>query len=172
MRYRVVGAGLAVVALVAVVVTAAGAYFGYRHGGPLSGFDHAGVSWPTASGKAFTWAMPLPANSATTDIVFDSIAPVGVSNLEVLGVMVSTQGCSIPTISTAYPPPGISIADPQGAHIVAMGDPCAMQALLGVRRSTDAAHGTIDGLRIRYHFEGAAYEDVLPYSLDVRDPGT
>jgi hypothetical protein len=169
---RVIGAGLAVAALVVALVAAATGYFGYRHGGPFGGWNGAGVTWRAAIGETVSWAMPLPDNPTTTDILIDSIAPVGVDGLEVLGVLVSTQGCEVPTIATAFPPPGVSTADPQGARLAALSKPCALHALFGVRRSQAGAPGKIQGLRIRYHFGGASYEDLLPWTLDVREPGT
>ena len=61
-------------ALVAVVVTAAGAYFGYRHGGPLSGFDHAGVSCMSIEDTS----LPTPFGQAEgTDTLISTAEMVG-----------------------------------------------------------------------------------------------
>ena len=173
MRPRVLGIGIAVVVLVAAVVVAASATFGTRHGGPFDGYGKVGVAWPAAIGDSVTWAMPLPDNPTTTDILIDSITPAGVVGLEVLGVLVSTQGCAaLPTISTTFPPSGVSATVPQGAVLAALSQPCALHALLGVRRLPGSATGRIEGLRIRYHVGGIAYEDTLPWTLEVREPGT
>ena len=167
---RRVIAGLAVVALAGVAVAASG-FFGYRSGGPFGGWNAAGVAWPAGPGETVTWAMPLPDNAATTDIVIDSISPVGVDGLEVLDVLVSTDGCAaVPTLSTAFPPLDVSTRDPQGARLVGLSKPCDLHVLVSVRRSLAPAPGRIQGLRIRYEFAGSRYEDVLPYSLELREP--
>ncbi len=168
MNRRVLPAGLAAIALVVGLVLAASAILGYRQGGPLSVRDRAGVIWPAAVGAEFTWAMPLD-NQTASDIVIESIAPDGVAGLEVIGVLASNQGCEVPSIAEGFPPTAVSTVDPNGA-VLARSKICALQALIGVRRFDANAPGRIEGLRIRYRFEGAAYEDVLPWNLEVKDP--
>jgi hypothetical protein len=173
MRLRALGIGLAVAALVAVLAAAASGYFGHRTGGPLGGWNGAGVTWRAAAGETVSWAMPLPNNPTTTDILIDSITAVGVDGFEMLGVLVSTDGCAdMPTIASTFPPPGVSTVAPQGAILVALSEPCALHVLFGVRRSQASAPGKIGGIRIQYHFGGASYEDVLHWTLEVREPGT
>lgn len=173
MRLRALGVGLVVGALVAVVVAAASGYFSPRSGGPLGGWNGAGVTYRAAVGETLSWAMPLPDNATTTDVVIDSIAPVGVDGFDVLGVLVSTDGCDVvSTLATAFPPPGVSTVAPQGAILGALSEPCALHVLFGVRRSQASAPGKIMGIRIQYHFGGASYEDVLPWTLEVKEPGT
>lgn len=128
------------------------------------------IFWPAAVGHDFTWAMPLD-NHTTSDIVVESIAPHGVAGLEVVGVLASNQGCDVPSIAEGFPPTAVSTVDPNGA-VLARSKICALQALIGVRRSDANAPGRIEGLRIRYRFEGAAYEELLPWSLEVKVPGT
>ena len=168
MNRRALLVGLAAIALVVGVVVAASAFLGHRQGGPLSVPDRAGVIWPAAVGAEFTWAMPLD-NQTTSDIVLESIAPDGVVGLEVLGVLAGNQGCDVPSIADGFPPTAVAAVDPNGA-VLARSTNCALQALIGVRRLDANAPGRIDGLRIRYRFEAAAYEDVLPWSLEVKDP--
>ena len=170
MNCRVLPVALAALALVVGLVVAANAILGYRQGGPLGVRDRAGVIWPAAVGDEFTWAMPLD-NPTGSDIVLESIAPDGVTGLEVVGVLASNQGCEVPSIAEGFPPSAVSTVDPNGA-VLAGSRVCALQALIGVRRSDANAPGRIDGLRIRYRFDGAAYEDVLPWSLEVKEPGT
>jgi hypothetical protein len=173
MKLRVLGTGLAVAALVAVLVAAASGYFGNRTGGPLGGWNGAGVTWRAAAGETVSWAMPLPDNPTTTDILIDSITAVGVDGFEMLGVRVSTDGCAdMPTIATTFPPQGVSTVAPQGAILGALSKPCDLHVLFGVRRLQAGAPGRIGGIQIRYHFGGASYEDVLPWTLEVQEPGT
>lgn len=94
MNLRVLPVGLAALALFVGLAVAASAILGYRQGGPLGVRDHAGVIWPAAVGDEFTWAMPLD-NHTGSDIVLESIAPHGVSGLEVVGVLASDQGCEV-----------------------------------------------------------------------------
>ena len=170
MKRRVLTAGLAAIALAAALVVAAGTILGNRQGGPLSVRDRAGVIWPAAVGHEFTWAMPLD-NQTASDIVVESIAPDGVAGLEVIGVLATNQGCEVPSIADGFPPIAVSTVDPNGA-VLARSTICALQTLIGVRRSDANAPGRIEGLRIRYRFEGATYEDLVPWSLEVKDPGT
>jgi hypothetical protein len=172
MNPRVLATGLVVIALVAVVLAAASGYFGYRRGGPIGVSDAAGVIWRASPGESFTWAMPLPDNPTASKIEIVSIAPDGVKGLEVLGALASEQGCAIPSISLGYPPPDVSTRDPSGAVIGPLSKPCAVQTIVGVRRASGDAPGMIEGLRIRYRVDGIGYEDVLPWSLEVKDPGS
>jgi len=171
-RRRVLAVGLGALALVAAGVAATGVLFGYRQGGPLAVSDAAGVVWRAQAGEAFTWAMPLPDNPTTSVIVVESIAPIGTSELEVVGVLASTQGCEVSSISLGYPPADVSTVDPAGASLPVSRGPCALQALVGVRRTTNERPGTIRGIRVRYRVGGVAYEAVLPWSLEVKNPGS
>lgn len=173
MRLRTLGTGLAVAALVAVLAAAASGYFAPRSGGPLGGWNGAGVTWRAAVGETVSWAMPLPDNPTTTDVLIDSVSPVGVDGFEVLGVLISTDGCEdMPTIAATFPPPGVSTVAPRGAILGALSKPCALHVLFGVRRSQASARGKIGGIQIQYHFGGVSYEDVLPWTLEVKEPGT
>jgi hypothetical protein len=169
MRLRVLVVGLAAVA-VAGLVALAGPLLGFRPEGPLGPYGGAGVIWRAGINEAFTWAMPLPDNPTTADIRIDSIAPVGTEGLELLGVLVSYDGCGILSISNGFPPPGVSAADPEGGLLEAMSEPCALHVLIGVRRVQGSESGMIDGLRMAYRVDGRAYEVLLPWSLEVPDP--
>jgi len=169
MRLRVLVVGLAAVS-VAGLVALAGPFLGLRPEGPLGPYGGAGVIWRAGINEVFTWAMPLPDNPTTADIRIDSIAPVGTEGLEVLGVLVSYDGCGILSISNDFPPPGVSTADPEGARLEATSEPCALHVLIGVRRVQGSESGMIDGLRMGYRTEGHAYELLLPWRLDVPDP--
>lgn len=127
--------------------------------------------WRAGPGEAFTWAMPLPDNPTTNEIVIESVTPDGVEGLEVLGVMASEDGCVISTISVGFPPADVSVRDVRGATLRGPSEPCALQSLVGVQRIASPL-GFINGLRIRYRHAGSAYEVVLPWSLEVKDPGT
>ena len=171
MRLRAFGAGLAIAA-VAVVAVAASGYIVPRSGGPFGGLNRAGVIYQAAVGEPISWAMPLPDNPTTTEVVIDSIAPVGVDGLDVLGVLVSPDGCEgVPTLAKAFPPPGVSTVAPQGVILGALSKPCALHVLIGVHRSKESANGTIAGIRIRYHAGWVSYEDLLPWALEIKDPG-
>lgn len=159
---------IAVLATLAVaVVVVATALPGYRQAGPLQASGGAGVRWPPAGDAPFTWAMGLPDNHSDAPIEIESIVPVGVRGLAVIGVLVSYDGCPIPVISFTYPPVGVSARSPEGAISGAGSGPCALTALIGVRRANPGLGGRIEALRVRYRWKGRAYETVFPWILDV-----
>ncbi len=162
---------LAAVVLVAALAAAASTMLSSRTGGPLSGFGGAGIRWPSKMGDRFTWAMPLPDNQTASDLTLESIDPEGVSGLQVLGVAVSTAGCSISSISLGYPAPNVRTQDVRGSVIPAHGPICALQVLVGVVR-TSPAQAEIKSLRVRYRWDGASYEDSIPWRLEATNPAS
>ena len=156
----------AAVAIVATVAVAATRFAGPRSGGPLSGQNGAGVTWPARVGDRFTWAMPLPDNHTDSDIVLESVTPDGVTGLDIVGVSVSRAGCQIPTISLGFPAPDVPTQDVPGSTIPAGSSPCALQILVGVVRR-DEILPRITSMRVRYGHAGISYEVTIPWSLEV-----
>jgi hypothetical protein len=171
MKVRIRAIALAAVVLVAAIVAATSVMLASRTGGPLSGAGGAGVGWPAKVGDRFTWAMPLPDNQTTSDITLESISPDGVTGLDILGVAVSSAGCDVSSISLGYPAPNVPTQDVRGSVIPAGSQPCALQVLVGVARR-DLGKSQIGSLRVRYRHAGTSYEDTIPWSLEVTDPGS
>ena len=173
-------AGAALLAVAVIGVVAANALRGPRQDGPLKTNGSFSVSYPLADDEVFIWGTDLPwyADPAVGDIRIDSIEPVGVRGLEVLGLVLNNSvrqsdgSClSYGNRSAAtFPPPEVPTRAVNGAVLSAAGgrtcsnDP---SVLVGVRRPRDSSAGRIEALRMVYRHQGVTYELVMPYSLDI-----
>jgi hypothetical protein len=158
-----------VIAAVLLVGIAAIALAGNRSPGPLAPTSETEVEFPIGVDQTATWGSPLPPNPTESEIVLRSIEPIGVSGLELMGIVMSRPVNSVGIINApAFPPEGTTAEEVDGFVIPAAGggEP-QVDVLLGVRRETGASEGRIEGLRVRYVANGTEYEVDLPYGLHI-----
>ncbi len=173
-------AGAALLAVAATVVVAANSLRGPRHDGPLKTNSIVGISYPLADDEVFIWGTNLPwyGDAAVGDIRIDSIEPVGIRGIEMLGLVLNNSVLQPDGICLSYgnrvvagfPPPDVPTRAVSGAVLSAAGGKtCSNLAsvLVGVRWLPNSSAGRIDALRMLYRHQGTAYELVMPYSLDV-----
>lgn len=186
-RKSVVVTGSLLALAVAVAVTAI-ALRGPRSDGPLQlpPGTHVTIGYALPDDVVFIWGMDLPwdpSNGVPEGIRIDSIDPVGVRGVEVLGLVLNNAVLRADGSCLSYgarpaptfPPNDVPTRQVRGAVLSAADEsPCVdhPSVLVGVRRSPDSAVGVIEALRIRYEYQGTAYELLLPYTLEVRRPGT
>lgn len=167
-RLIAVAVVLAAAAAVAIFVATSA-----RSGGPLTRTEVLHVAYPAEPGQSMTWGTVLPSNDTLVPIVIESIEPVDIDGLDVLGI-----GVSDPVAETGigfaygFPPDGVTLTDPRGVEIRGVGgDAPVVQVLFGLRLADGSSTGSIAGIRVRYEHDGTRYEDVLPYSFEVSGPG-
>jgi hypothetical protein len=172
-RWQWIAIALVALGALAVAVIVAGAPPSFRTDGPLTTLSEDSVEFSVAdANQTWTWGMVLPANPTISDIVLDSITPVGVSGLDILGVSISHPSIDGSIVNAKdYPPPGVAIGTPSGTVMTPVGTPdAALQALFGVRLQPGSATGAISGIRVRYRASGTGYEVTLPWSLKIDGP--
>jgi hypothetical protein len=165
---RIALLALPIAVFVVASLVAASTIFAYRTGGPLASSSTVELEWGLAPGEDGTWGMDLPANPTASDIRIDSVEPVAVSGLDVLGVLVSTpaEGESLVN-ALGFPPDGVATTDPGGVVLPALSGPQARQVLIGVRLQEDAELGSIQAIRVRYRVGDDGYETELPWGLRI-----
>jgi hypothetical protein len=179
---RPVLTGALLLAVAITVAVAISALLAPRQGGPLQTTSRFNIKSPLATEELFVWGSQLPWDPAVGDIRIESIEPLGVRGLEVLGPVLSNSvlqadGTCLAyagaRLASSFPPPEIPTREVRGAVLVAAsGSLCSNHSsvLVGVRRPSDSSAGTIDALRMVYTHEGTTYEIVMPYSLDICPP--
>jgi len=157
---------------VAVLATAMATGQAYRTEGPLVRQSVIHIDFPLRDGEVGTWGVSLPANPTLSEIVIESVEPVGVKALDVIGVAVITPGPR-GGIGTAYgfPPEDFVPRPPEGAVLPAAAGGY-LDAIIGVARADPSADGTIDALRVRYRHDGARYKLMIHESLRVFEPSS
>jgi hypothetical protein len=141
----------------------------YAADGPLQAEAETRVEFALASDAVATWGMTLPLDPTVSDITVESIDPLGMHDLDILGVVVSRPDVDGSIVNArGFPPEGMKTTSPRGAILPAVGsaDP-RLEALVGVRRAAGASSGGIGSLRVRYLADGRPYEVTLPWSLQV-----
>ena len=175
--------GLLLILLAASAVVAANALRGPRGDGPVRTNSRVKLTFPLPDDQIFVWGMPLPPNPSQTDARIISIEPVGISGLEILGVVVDfpvrrPDGiCLMYGDQTAlsFPPPGVPTRDVNGTWLLTdekERGTCGShpEVLVGVRRIPNASAARIEALRVLYVHDGTTYELVMPYSFDACRP--
>lgn len=182
MKRRILVGGLLVV-LAVIVVVAANGLRGPRQDGPVRTNSRVTVSFPLAYDHVFVWGMPLPPNPTGSEVRIVSIEPVGITGLEILGVVVDFAvhrpdgSCLMYGVRPAlsFPPPEIPTREVSGTLLLnndRKPEACISDAevLVGLRRVPNSSAGRIDALRMLYVHEGTTYELVMPYSFEVCRP--
>ena len=162
---------LVVIAAVVLVGIAAIRLAGDRSPGPLQPNSKSTVEFPLDAAQQATWGSPFPPNPTDSDIVIRSIEPIGVSGLDILGMVASGAGAMGVVNALGFPPQGVPTQPVQGTILApATGVSIQGDALVGVRLAAGATEGHIDGLRVRYVANGTDYEVDLPYALHIQSP--
>jgi hypothetical protein len=169
---QVVRWGIAFVAIAVVVTLLLAATS--RSPGPLTTNVTTSTEFTLAEGQVGSWGSPLPANTTPDELTIESIEPIGLSGLELVGLAVTYPEID-GSIATAYgyPPPGLTTHPPEGARVSAAGGPTpSIQILAGVRLLPGAASGRIDGWHIRYSSgKGRPHETTIPWALIIYRTG-
>ncbi len=144
-----------------------------RTGGPLQSGSTTLVQLPTADGQIITWGMPLPENTTAGEIALDWIELMDVQGLDIVGLVVHRIGPGADVsymTADGFPPAGVVTAAPAGS-VLPRGDSgaYALEVLVGVRRSSGFASGTVGGLRVQYRWAGVPYEGVLAWGLELHE---
>jgi hypothetical protein len=168
---------LAITATIVVAVIAALALSSpkYRTDGPWTSPDRVNVDFPIAANQSATWGMPLPKNPTLSAITIESIEPLDVRGIDVLGVRLgkidATNGSGSIVNAPQWPPEGIDTLAVDGVVLPPVGaGSFDLQVLVGVRHEASEASGSIGGIRIRYELAGAHYEVLFPWSLGLSQP--
>jgi hypothetical protein len=166
---RVLEVGLPAVVLVVILATVAGTVQNARTDGPLRASSPVSVEFPLRPGQPATWGMTLPTNPTIADIRVESVEPVGVDGLKVLGVLVSHPARDGSLVNAlGFPPHGIVTSPVENSLLPALGSPMPeLQALVGVALEPGHDSGAIDAIRVRYVAVGERYEAVFPWSLRI-----
>ena len=136
--------------------------------GPWEASSSTTVEFPLPPGQPATWGSMLPPNLTGSDITIQSIDPVGVDGLKVLGTLASDAGVDGSLVNAlGFPPAGISTFPPKGAIQPAGPTTTQLQVLVGISQPGGRDKGTINGLRVRYEIDGKVYETEFPYKLGI-----
>lgn len=172
-KRRPLGFGLLLLALAATLVLTIGVATARRSDGPLRSTSRTLVEIPTWDGEVVSWGMILPPNESATDIIIESIMPVGLDGLDLVGLglhRVGAGGDESYTVGDGFPPSDIGTSPPSGA-ILPAGGPSIIEVLVGIRRRAGISVGTIAALHIDYRAGGIAYEVELPWGVKVNARG-
>jgi hypothetical protein len=136
------------------------------------------VKYPLQLHETMTWGMPLPALPPPSGEGFVlRIEPIGIEGLEVIGVLacdgstVQPDGSRLhcaPGTALGWPPVGVSTHPVEGIALDTDGE---AGVLIGVRRLSSNAEGSISAIRISYVVGDIAYEVVQPWSLTLLGHG-
>lgn len=128
-----------------------------------------GVEFGLREGQAATWGVILPPSRVADELQIESVRPMAITGLEVLGVVVNDPAAM--PIATAYgfPPVGASFHELTG--YAWQGSHHEVTLLIGVRLEPKASSGRIEGVRVRYLFDGGRYEVVLAWTLTITRNG-
>ena len=169
----VVTRGLASATLV-LVVLALVAGNGRSANGPVPLTDPISLEYEFAAGSATTWGMTFPPAGATTPATVVAVEPQGVAGLDVIDVRAcdfALPGCAIVN-AAGWPLNGVATVPVAGITLPATGGPGELfQLLIGVRRQSSAAPGSIDSVKIVYRIGDKTYEVTEPWSLKILAPG-
>jgi hypothetical protein len=166
--------------MAAVVLALAGAgavavvSLGPRSGGPVAASLH--ERWqdyfPAPVGQVWTWGIVLPENTTAESLVIEDVAMESVSNIVVGSVIADDPMASGGAgLVEGFPAAGHAGASATGYAVAARGAPGSIvQLLVSVAREGPGV-GTIGSVKIRYRSQGVLYEDQLPISLRIVEPG-
>jgi len=129
---------------------------------PLTNAGRFGIDMALDPAIPATIGVILPPNRGSGPIRLVSIEPIDIRGAEILGIAMADPIDRSIVNAMGFPPAGWATQPVDG--VVIHPDQEAT-VLIGVRIPRDTGEGIVEGIRVRYEFEGKPYESTLDWTL-------